>query len=59
MYAVKESAYTMFILLFYTQVLGLSGTITGLIIGLSLAKDSEITFGKPSIYDGRINILAS
>lgn len=39
MYAVKESAYTMFILLFYTQVLGLSGTITGLIIGLSLVWD--------------------
>lgn len=38
-YAVKESAYTMFILLFYTQVLGLSGTLTGVIIGLSLIWD--------------------
>jgi GPH family glycoside/pentoside/hexuronide:cation symporter len=38
-YAVKESAYTMFILLFYTQVLGLSGTVTGFIIGLSLIWD--------------------
>jgi GPH family glycoside/pentoside/hexuronide:cation symporter len=38
-YAVKESAYTMFILLFYTQVLGLSGVTTGIIIGLSLLWD--------------------
>ncbi|MEH6567820.1 MAG: MFS transporter [Halioglobus sp.] len=39
-YAVKESAYTMFILLFYTQVLGLSGVTTGFIIGLSLLWDA-------------------
>ncbi|MFK8041006.1 MFS transporter [Congregibacter sp.] len=39
-YAVKEAAYTMFILLFYTQVLGLNGTITGLIIALSLIWDA-------------------
>ncbi|MEH6590403.1 MAG: MFS transporter [Halioglobus sp.] len=38
-YAVKESAYTMFILLFYTQVLGLSGWLTGVIIGISLLWD--------------------
>lgn len=38
-YAVKESAYTMFILLFYTQVLGLSGITTGIIIGVSLLWD--------------------
>ena len=38
-YAVKESAYTMFILLFYTQVLGLSGATTGVAIGLSLLWD--------------------
>jgi GPH family glycoside/pentoside/hexuronide:cation symporter len=38
-YAVKESAYTMFILLFYTQVLGLSGATTGFAIGLSLLWD--------------------
>ena len=37
--AAKEAAYTMFILLFYTQVLGLSGTITGLIIAISLVWD--------------------
>lgn len=28
-YAIKEAAYIMFVLLFYTQVLGLSGTATG------------------------------
>jgi len=38
-YAVKEAAYTMFVLLFYTQVLGLSGVITGVIIALSLLWD--------------------
>lgn len=39
MAAAKEAAYTMFILLFYTQVLGLSGTVTGLIIAVSLIWD--------------------
>ncbi|MFT4768318.1 MAG: GPH family glycoside/pentoside/hexuronide:cation symporter [Glaciecola sp.] len=39
-YAVKEAAYTMFILLFYTQVLGLNGTLTGLIVALSLIWDA-------------------
>ncbi len=38
-YAAKEAAYTMFVLLFYTQVLGLSGTITGIIIAISLVWD--------------------
>lgn len=38
-YAVKEAAYTMFVLLFYTQVLGLNGSITGLIIAASLIWD--------------------
>jgi GPH family glycoside/pentoside/hexuronide:cation symporter len=38
-YAVKEAAYTMFVLLFYTQVLGLGGAITGAIISLSLLWD--------------------
>ncbi len=38
--AAKEAAYTMFILLFYTQVLGLSGTVTGLIIAVSLVWDA-------------------
>ncbi len=39
-YAVKEAAYNMFVLLFYTQVLGLNGTLTGLIIALSLLWDA-------------------
>lgn len=39
-YAVKEAAYTMFILLFYTQVLGLNGSITGLIVAVSLVWDA-------------------
>lgn len=39
-YSVKEAAYTMFILLFYTQVLGLNGTLTGAIIASSLIWDA-------------------
>lgn len=39
-YAVKEAAYTMFVLLFYSQVLGLNGTLTGVIIALSLIWDA-------------------
>lgn len=38
-YAIKEAAYTMFVLLFYTQVLGLSGMVTGFVISLSLIWD--------------------
>ena len=38
-YAIKESAYAIFILLFYTQVLGLSGAVTGAIIAASLLWD--------------------
>ena len=38
-YAVKESAFNMFILLFYTQVLGLNAAMAGLVIGLSLLWD--------------------
>ena len=38
-YAIKESAYAIFILLFYTQVLGLSGSVTGAIIAVSLLWD--------------------
>ncbi len=38
-YAVKEAAYNVFILLFYTQVLGLPGSIAGLVIAISLAWD--------------------
>ena len=39
-YAVKEAAYTMFVLLFYTQVLGLNGSLTGLIVAASLIWDA-------------------
>ena len=39
-YAVKEAAYVMFVLLFYTQVLGLSGTATGIVLSLSLVWDA-------------------
>jgi len=39
-YAVKEAAYMMFVLLFYTQVLGLSGSVTGVIIAISLIWDA-------------------
>ena len=39
-YAVKEAAYLMFVLLFYTQVLGLDGTITGIVIAASLVWDA-------------------
>lgn len=39
-YAAKEAAYTAFVLLFYTQVLGLGGTVTGAIIAISLVWDS-------------------
>lgn len=39
-YSVKEAAYAIFILLFYTQVLGLSGTVTGVILALSLLWDA-------------------
>ncbi|MFT5711507.1 MAG: GPH family glycoside/pentoside/hexuronide:cation symporter [Halioglobus sp.] len=38
-YAVKEAAYSMFVLIFYTQVLGLSGTITGVVLSLALIWD--------------------
>ena len=38
-YAVKEAAYSMFVLLFYTQVLGLSGTITGIVMSTALIVD--------------------
>jgi len=38
-YAVKEAAYSMFVLLYYTQVLGLSGTITGIVLSTALIWD--------------------
>lgn len=38
-YAVKEAAYSMFVLMFYTQVLGLSGTTTGVVLSLALVWD--------------------
>ena len=39
-YAVKEAAYIMFVLLFYTQVLGLSGTATGVVLFLAIVWDA-------------------
>lgn len=39
-YAVKEAAYNMFVLLFYTQVLGLNGSVTGGVIAISLLWDA-------------------
>ncbi|MEM6543930.1 MAG: MFS transporter [Pseudomonadota bacterium] len=39
-YAIKEAAYNFFILLYYTQVLGLSGSLAGLIIASSLIWDA-------------------
>lgn len=39
-YAVKEAAYIMFVLLFYTQVLGLSGTITGVVLFIAIVWDA-------------------
>ena len=39
-YAVKEAAYFMFVLLFYTQVLGLSGTATGFVLFLAIVWDA-------------------
>jgi GPH family glycoside/pentoside/hexuronide:cation symporter len=38
-YAVKEAAYSMFVLMFYTQVLGLSGTVTGVVLSMALVWD--------------------
>ena len=38
-YAVKEAAYSMFVLLYYTQVLGLSGTVTGVVLSAALMVD--------------------
>ena len=39
-YAVKEAAYIMFVLLFYTQVMGLSGTATGIVLFLAISWDA-------------------
>ncbi|GAB3285640.1 MFS transporter [Parahaliea aestuarii] len=39
-YAAKEAAFGTFVLLFYTQVLGLSGSLTGLAIFLSVIWDA-------------------
>ena len=38
-YAVKEAAFSTFVLLFYTQVLGLSGGTTGIVLALALIWD--------------------
>ncbi|MEM6486375.1 MAG: MFS transporter, partial [Pseudomonadota bacterium] len=39
-YATKEAAYNIFILLYYTQVLGLNGALTGTVIACGLAWDA-------------------
>ena len=39
-YAVKDAAFSAFVLFFYTQVLGLSGSLTGLAIFLSVIWDA-------------------
>lgn len=39
-YAVKDAAFAMFVLLFYKQVLGLSGSLTGLAIFISVLWDA-------------------
>jgi GPH family glycoside/pentoside/hexuronide:cation symporter len=39
-FAVKEAAYIVFVLLFYTQLLGLSGTATGVILFLAVIWDA-------------------
>ena len=39
-YAIKEAAYTMFVLLYYTQVLGLGGTAAGFVLFLGLLWDA-------------------
>ena len=39
-YAAKEAAYTMFVLLYFTQVLGLSWTLTGIVVAISLVWDA-------------------
>jgi GPH family glycoside/pentoside/hexuronide:cation symporter len=40
LYAVKDAAFATFVLLYYTQVLGLSGSLTGLAIFLSVLWDA-------------------
>ena len=39
-YAVKEAAYVIFVLVFYNQVLGLSGSATGFVLFLSVLWDA-------------------
>ncbi|NCF20540.1 MAG: hypothetical protein GWP63_20075 [Haliea sp.] len=39
-HAIKEADYTMFVLLFYTQVLGLGGTEAGFVLFLGLLWDA-------------------
>lgn len=39
-YAVKEAAYVVFVLVFYNQVLGLSGTTTGFVLFLGVVWDA-------------------
>jgi Na+/melibiose symporter-like transporter len=39
MFSVKEAAYNVFVLLFYTQVLGLGGTMTGTVLAVAVLID--------------------
>ena len=39
-YALKDAAFAAFVLFYYKQVLGLSGTLTGLAIALSVVWDA-------------------
>ncbi|NIB45027.1 sugar transporter [Pseudomaricurvus alkylphenolicus] len=39
-FATKEAAFSTFVLLYYTQVLGLSGTVTGLMLTIGVAWDA-------------------
>lgn len=39
-YALKDAAFGAFVLFYYKQVLGLSGTLTGLAIALSILFDA-------------------
>ncbi len=53
-FSVKESAYTFFVLLFYTQVLGLSGAVTGLVLFLGIVWDA-ITDPLIGVWSDRLN----
>ena len=52
-YATKEAAYISFILLFYTQILGLDATITGLVLAIGVLWDA-ITDPLVGAYSDRL-----